>query len=64
MKFLSLTLFLLVSLGSAEDLTPRNVLTCAICKEIITEIGKEDIRQRAFVDFVQSFHAIIQYTFR
>ena len=55
MKFLPLSLLLLVSLGSAEDLTPRNVLTCSICKDIITEIGKED---RQFVRTIVSCDAL------
>ena len=60
MKFLSLTLCLLVSLGSAEDLTPRNVLTCAICKEIITEIGKQGIATLSLCNLYNRFmHAFI-----
>ena len=55
MKFLPLSLLLLVSLGSAADLKPRNVLTCSICKDIITEIGKED---RQFVRTIVSCDAL------
>lgn len=58
MKFLPLSLLLLVSLGSAADLKPRNVLTCSICKDIITEIDEWITSDKTEQDIIDFFNQI------